>query len=140
MVELLHALTYHTRMSAPNPGPSGFLSVLEDTEERRTSDVGHHFGAFMQMGAARGEWLTRKAQTIIDPPSKNPGDVHNGFFAAMLGSAAAAGRIAPRDAAELAIWAYTSPRAPWPGNGDDLLDSRRFDLDTWRAAHAAAVR
>lgn len=115
----------------------GYNPNILDTAPNDT--VSHHFRELMLVGYNRWKWLADRATTQIDDPSKNPGDVRNGFFASMIGDALEDGKVTPREAAEMTEWAYTKhagTQPPWGATDDksSYLKPADYDIDKWLAA------
>lgn len=130
-----------------------FNPMVEDSEDRYNT-VTHHFAeflksAFYEGGAVADQWVTAN-----DSPDKNPGDVRNGYFAAMLGDALRNGKITPQDAVNLTRQAYSPDAGQNPPWGHDALadngayaqvlwmrtytgylDAGHYNIDDWLAAY-----
>ncbi len=104
---------------------TGFAAGVLDVDPM--SSVTHHFGELLRVGYYRGETLGDWAQDYLDG-DENPGDVHNGYFAVMLGAALANGEITPQEAVQMVEAAYTGDGASF------TLDPADYTLDRFRVS------
>jgi len=116
----------------------GFNPNIVDSQNPE-NNVQHHFRELLMVGYNRGRTIGNWATTKVDDPKVNPGDVKNGYFGTMIGSALRNEKITPSEAAELTIWAYTAhggKQPPWnepeaKGNG---LSPDDYFLNPWLKA------
>ena len=116
----------------------GFNTNVADSQDPGNS-VTHHFRELMMVGYNRGRMIGNMATTTVDKPDVNPGDVRNGYFGTMIGSALNNGKITPTEAAELTIWAYTAhggKQPPWGANNENgkNLNTDDYFLNPWLKA------
>ncbi len=119
----------------------GFNTNITDSNEANNT-VTHHFREFLMVGFNRGRTMGNWATTTIDKPDENPGDVRNGYFATMIGSALKNEKITPSEAAELTIWAYTAHDGKQPPWGDRNVKGANvstddYFLNSWLRAYRA---
>lgn len=113
-----------------NEAAKGFNTNITDTNDP-TNTVTHHYREFLMVGFNRGRTIGDWATTEIDKPDVNPGDVRNGYFGTMIGSALGNGKITPSEAAELTIWAYTAHGGTQPPWGDHNLTGNKLTTDDY---------
>ncbi len=101
------------------------------TDSGYPNSVTHHFREFLMVGFNRGRTIGNWATTEIDKPSENPGDVRNGYFATMIGSALNNEKITPSEAVELTIWAYTAHDGTQPPWGDKNVNGAKLSTDDY---------
>ncbi len=116
----------------------GFNSNITDVNT--TNSVTHHYRELLMMGYNRGQFLADNATEVLDSPKTNPGDVRNGYFSGMLGSALEDGKIKPSEAAAMTAWAYTAhggSQPPWgaANKAGNFLKRSDYDIDKWLAAY-----
>jgi hypothetical protein len=116
----------------------GFNANVADVDP--TNSITHHYREFLNVGYRRGRSIGDWATTEIDKPEVNPGDVRNGYFATMIGSALKNDKITPTEAADLTIWAYTMHGGTQPLWGDankkgNFLDPKDYFLNPWLKAY-----
>lgn len=107
--------TYSKIIGDNKNGAQGFNPNIVDSNNPENS-VTHHFRELLMVGYNRGRNIGNWATTTVDKPEDNPGDVRNGYFGTMIGSALKNGKITPSEAAEMTIWAYTAhggKQPPW---------------------------
>lgn len=121
----------------------GFNPAVLDTLYTKTSNVSHHFSAFVELAQGLGGgWGIESAHDSLGDAVTNPGDVRNGNFGAMVGFAMRWNDMSPTDLASLIRWAYSAtPDAPAPWgtpatNADGASvpfgdDPSHFELETW---------
>lgn len=119
----------------------GFNTNITDTNDADNT-VTHHFREFMMVGFNSGRTIGNWAATTIDKPDVNPGDVRNGYFGTMIGSALWNNKITPSEAAEMTIWAYTAhdgKQPPWGDHNvkDNKLTTDDYFLNPWLKAFRA---
>lgn len=120
----------HEGMLAARGGTTiaaGYRADVLDVSPRST--ITHHFGELLRVGYNRGPSFGAWCQDRLDGP-ENPGDVHNGYFAVMLGDALANERISVDDAVALTTWAFTGTAGAPPFS----LTFSDYDLSAWLAA------
>lgn len=130
----------YAKISAEDPG-KGFNTNITDSGDVGNT-VTHHFREFLMVGFNSGRTIGNWATTTIDTPDGNPGDVRNGYFGTMIGSALRNDKITPSEAAELTIWAYTAHDGTQPPWGDknvagNKLTTDDYFLNPWLRAYRA---
>jgi len=116
----------------------GFNPNVVDVD--KSNSVTHHYREVMMVGYNSGIYMADKATAYLDKADENPGDVRNGYFAAMLGSALWHEKITPTEAANLTIWAYTNhggTQPPW-GNSNEkghYVETKDYYLNPWLKAY-----
>ena len=124
---------------APGRANDGFNPNITDTDN--SNSITHHFREFLVVGYNAGKTIADAAAATIDSPVKNPGDVRDGYFASMLGSALYKGKISPREAANLTEWAYTAhggKQPPWGATaeaGTYLDPGKDYKIEDWMKAY-----
>lgn len=113
-----------------NEAGKGFNTNITDSGDPNNS-VTHHYREFLMVGFNRGRTIGNYATTTIDKPEVNPGDVRNGYFGTMIGSALANGKINPSEAAEMTIWAYTAHGGKQPPWGDHNVNGQNLKTDDY---------
>jgi len=111
-------------------GQKGFNTNVADSQNPSNS-VTHHFRELMMVGYNRGRTIGNLATTTVDNPEVNPGDVRNGFFGTMIGSALKNGKITPTEAAEMTIWAFTAHGGTQPPWGEHNENGRNLSTDDY---------
>jgi hypothetical protein len=113
-----------------NEAAKGFNTNITDTNDPNNT-VTHHFREFLMVGFNSGRTIGNWATTEIDKPDQNPGDVRNGYFATMIGSALKNDKITPTEAAELTIWAFTAHDGVQPPWGDANVKGNKLTTDDY---------
>ena len=128
----------------------GFNPAVLDTLYTKTSNVSHHFSAFVEIAQGLGgPWGIELAHGSLGDAGTNPGDVRNGNFGGMVGFAVRWNEMSPTDLVSLIRWAYSAtPDAPAPWgtpatNADGASvpfgdDGSHFKLETWVALYNEA--
>jgi len=131
--------TYH-RLIAGKAG-QGFNSNVTDISPNNS--VTHHHREVLLVAYNSGKFVADKATRYLDDPAQNPGDVRSGYFTAMVGSALAAGKLKPSEAAGMTAWAYNKrdgAQPPWGSSGaaGKFVDTDDYKIDVWLKAYRAA--
>lgn len=113
-----------------NEAAKGFNTNITDSNDADNT-VTHHFREFLMVGFNSGRTIGNWATTEIDKPEVNPGDVRNGYFGTMIGSALWNGKITPSEAAEMTIWAYTAHGGSQPPWGDHNVQGNKLSTDDY---------
>ncbi|MBS1953334.1 MAG: hypothetical protein JST89_04055 [Cyanobacteria bacterium SZAS-4] len=113
-----------------NEAAKGFNTNITDTNDPDNT-VTHHYREFLMVGYNSGRTIGNWAATEIDKPDINPGDVRNGYFGTMIGSALWNGKITPSEAAEMTIWAYTAHGGKQPPWGDRNVTGSKLTTDDY---------
>ncbi len=113
-----------------NEAAKGFNTNITDSNDPNNT-VTHHYREFLMVGFNSGRTIGNWATTEIDKPDVNPGDVRNGYFGTMIGSALKNGKITPAEAAEMTIWAYTAHDGTQPPWGDHNVTSNKLTTDDY---------
>ena len=119
----------YTKM-VDNEAAKGFNTNITDSNDP-SNTVTHHFREFLMVGYNSGRTVGNWATTEIDKPEVNPGDVRNGYFGTMIGSALWNGKITPSEAAEMTIWAYTAHDGKQPPWGDHDAKGNKLTTDDY---------
>ncbi len=124
-----------------NHAAQGFNPNVADVDP--TNSITHHYREFLNVSYKRGRTIGDWATTEIDKPEVNPGDVRNGYFASMIGSALKNNKITPTEAANMTVWAYTAHDGAQPLWGDknkkgNYLDPNDYFLNPWLKAYRSS--
>ncbi|MBS2008305.1 MAG: hypothetical protein JST01_14755 [Cyanobacteria bacterium SZAS TMP-1] len=121
-----------------NRADQGFNPNVADTD--KSNSITHHYREVLMVAFNSGILAADKATLYLDKPDVNPGDVRNGYFAAMIGSGLYHQKLTPTEAANLTIWAYTQhggTQPPWGTTNEknNYLQPSDYYLNPWLRAY-----